>query len=101
MAGFSPVIRVGNLLLAKTNDPKPFVGNFVVGDWAHDGGERYYLDIVHNFGTLIPPSFDLYDLDGNIQVIGVSQVINKDRFRIKVLATPDCRFDGSIRLSKV
>jgi hypothetical protein len=99
MYRYQPVIKIGNTFLI--NSPVPVEASFVVGNWADDGGDNYYIDVIHNLNTLYRPSFQIFDSSNYLQLIGYAEVLDRNTMRIKVPKTPDCRFSGTIRLSGV
>lgn len=95
-----PIIQIGSALLVRTVDPKPMHGTILFGDWLPTGDGYYYIDLVHNFNELLMPQVQFMDSDGFTFVENVF-IQDKDTLRVRIPGTPDCRFSGSVRLSRV
>lgn len=94
--------QVGSLIVFKGSVvPKAIEANIIAGNWADSGdGSTYYMDIVHNLGTVQMPQVQILGTSGNVTFVESMAVINATTLRLKVPKFPDCRFDGTIRVSK-
>jgi hypothetical protein len=94
------VLRVGPDMknIWDTEEGMGYRQDFEISDWVQLGLQYYTITVTHNLSTL-SPQVELYQ-EGFIVIIDQVEIVNENIIKLYVLYNPDCRFNGSIVISK-